>query len=247
MRFIDAHCHIDLYDNPIKELAKAEAAQIGVLAVTNAPFVFKACHQLVSNMQNVWIAVGLHPELVGKYYKQSHELVKHLRETRFIGEVGLDYRATDPTTHKIQREVFGQLIEACNKKGDVVLTIHSRGAEADVVSMIGELSRVTTILHWYSGALKHLEIAQRQGSYFSVNLAMLASKNGLNLVKRIDKSRVLTESDGPFALNKGNRTSPEDMPRTIKSLADLWGDDPESVRKIISDNWTNILNKWHNI
>ena len=241
MQFVDTHCHIDLYDNPLEELGHAEAAQVGVLAVTNAPFVFTACRDLVAGRQDVWAAVGLHPELVGQYGHQVDELVEHLGETRFVGEVGLDYRVTDPSTHEAQRGVFGRIIEACDQREDAVMTIHSRGAEADVVSMIGELSKGTTILHWYSGAVKYLDIAQGLGSYFSVNSAMLASKNGRKLVSRMDRSRVLTESDGPFAIVRRRRACPRDIPWAIHGLADFWGEEPEAVRAVVMDNWAAVL------
>jgi len=241
LRYIDAHCHVDLFDKPLEELAQAEAAQVGVLAVTNAPFVFNACRDLAAGKQSVWAAVGLHPELVMQHGEQVGELVAHLSVTRFVGEVGLDYRVTDPATHPVQRKVFGQIIEACDRREDAVMTIHSRGAEADVVSMISALSKCTTILHWYSGDVKHLEIAQRQGSYFSVNSAMLASKRGKRLVSRIDRARVLTESDGPFAMIRGQRARPQDIPSTIRSLAYLWGESPEAVRATVMDNWASAL------
>jgi len=242
MLFVDAHCHVDLYDAPLNEIDKAEADQVGVLVVTNAPFVFRPCRDLFEGKRNVWVAVGLHPELVGKYAQQVTELIRHLKVTRFVGEVGLDYRVTDPATHLIQREVFGRIIAACNQRGDTVMTIHSRGAEADTVSMIGDLARGTTILHWYSGAVKHLETAQRQGCYFSVNSKMLSSKYGRKLVSRMERSRVLTESDGPFTLIQGRRARPRDIPWTIKSLADFWGEEPEAVRAVVIDNWATVLN-----
>src|SRR5665811_945734 len=96
MRYFDAHCHIDLYDDPVEELAKATSADIGMLAVTNAPFVFKGCSKLGALNPSVLVAVGLHPELVGRYAHQVDDLVGYLDETRFIGEVGLDYHVTDP-------------------------------------------------------------------------------------------------------------------------------------------------------
>ncbi|MBU2600655.1 MAG: TatD family hydrolase [Actinobacteria bacterium] len=242
MRYFDAHCHIDLYDDPGEELAKATSADIGMLAVTNAPFVFKACRKLGASRPNVLVAVGLHPELVGRYAHQVDDLVRYLEETRFIGEVGLDYHVTDPDTHRAQREVLERIVAACDGRHDVVATVHSRGAESDVVSIIGTQFTGTTILHWYSGSLKYLDLAQQHGSFFSVNLTMLASKNGRRLISGMDPSRVLTESDGPFAMVQGRRARAGDMPLTIQRLAEFWGEESEAVRAVVMENWASAAN-----
>jgi len=241
MRHIDTHCHIDLYDDPAKELSLAASADVGILAVTNAPFVYEACCKLASGRPNVWVAVGLHPELAAQYAHQVEDLVHFLDTTRFVGEVGLDYRVTDASTHRTQREVFGRILQACNDRGDAVLSIHSRAAETDVVSMLGNHFRGTTILHWYSGSIKHLETAQNNGGYFSVNSSMLASKNGRKLLSRMDRTRVLTESDGPFTKVNGKMVRARDIPPTIEKLAGFWEVDPETARLTILANWGAAL------
>lgn len=239
MRFFDSHCHIDLYDNPVEELVHAASDGIGILAVTNAPFVYKACCKLASGKPNVWVAVGLHPELVGRYARQVNDLVSYLDETRFIGEVGLDYRVTDPESHKTQRKVFEKIIGACDGRRDAVVTIHSRGAESDVASIIGNHPNCTTILHWYSGPLKYLDLAQQNGSFFSVNSMMLTSKKSRRLISQMDRSKVLTESDGPFAMIQERPARPRDVSLTIQGLAKIWGEEPEIVRTLVLENWVS--------
>lgn len=241
MRFVDSHCHLDLYDHPSEELDRAESGEVGLLTVTNAPFVFPACRDLVARRTNVWVAVGLHPELVGKYAPQIDYLIAYLDETRFVGEVGIDYRVTDTATHQTQRRTFERIVEASDAKENTVMSVHSRGAEADVVAIIGNCFRGTPILHWYSGALKNLDVAQKQGCYFSINTAMLASKNGKKLASRMDQSRVLTETDGPFAKYNGLRARPADVPDVIERLAAIWDKDRETVRTMVLENWASAL------
>lgn len=241
MRYIDTHCHIDLYDDPAAELSRAASADVGVIAVTNAPFVYEACCKLVSGRPNVWVAVGLHPELAARYAHQLDDVIRFLETTRFVGEVGLDYRVTDSATHDTQREVFARILQACDDRGDAVLSIHSRGAEADLVSMLGSGFRGTAVLHWYSGAIKHLETAQVNGCYFSVNSSMLASKNGRQLVARMHRSRVLTESDGPFAKVACRGARPSDITLTSHELGVLWRIDADAARSQVMSNWARAL------
>lgn len=243
MDYVDAHCHMDLYADAAAVASKASAADIGILAVTNAPFVFDACRKLLASNPNVWVAVGLHPELVGRYGGQVDDLVEYLNQTRFVGEVGLDYRVTKPSTHQLQRDVFEKILMACDRRHDSVVSIHSRGAESDVVSMLDEGFRGTCILHWYSGTVNSLDVAQAKGSYFSVNSSMIASNKGRNLIKRMDRSRILIETDGPFIKIKQRQARPLDVLDTVVGISHLWEEDVEVVRSIVMDNWLTAIGK----
>jgi len=77
-----------------------------------------------------------------------------LGETRYIGEVGLDFTTKDQRERALQSKVFGSILEHCASFKDKVLTIHSRRAAAEVVNLVGEKYPGTTILHWFSGSLK---------------------------------------------------------------------------------------------
>src|SRR3954471_19043262 len=68
---VDAHCHIDLYQNPKAVVAQAEALAIRTIAVTNAPSVFTYTRDLTAGCRYVRPAAGLHPELV---HSHGHEL-----------------------------------------------------------------------------------------------------------------------------------------------------------------------------
>ena len=241
MRLIDTHCHIDLYDDPVQVVEEACAAGVTVVAVTNAPFVFDACQELTSRAPSVHAAVGLHPELVGEYGHQVDDLVARISTTRFVGEVGIDYRVTRPETHGRQRDIFRQVVRACASHPNVVMTVHSRGAEANVVRILEERGDSTAILHWYSGAIKYMQHAQENGCYFSVNTAMLASQNGRKLLARMSRERVLSETDGPYIKINGQRARPLDTVEVVRGLAEIWGTTLDIAAGIVVDNWMRVI------
>lgn len=240
--YIDAHCHIDLYDNPSAVITQAAASQVGILAVTNAPFVFKPCLQLFNAINNAWVAIGLHPELAVNYGYQVEELVSNLHLTRFVGEVGLDYSNTKPSEQKTQRKVLDRIFEGCESKSDAIVSVHSRGAEKDIIPMITNLTASKVILHWFTGNIRQVDAVQDKHVYYSVNLSMLSSKKGRHLLSRIDRSKILTETDGPFTRINGQQAKPHNVELTIKALANVWNSNIETVRKIVIENWTHILN-----
>lgn len=120
-----------------------------------------------------------------------------------------------------QRIVFDRVLARVTAE-DAILSVHSRGAEADTIAALTD-ARVRAVLHWYSGALRHVDDALDAGLYFSVNAAMLRTQKGARLLRSLPRERVLTETNGPFVTVRGRRAQPSDIPALVDDLADLWG------------------------
>ncbi len=238
---VDAHCHIDLYPDPKAVVAQAESMGIRTIAVTNAPSVFTYTRDLTAQCRYVRPAVGLHPELVHSHAHELELLLPFLEQTRYVGEIGLDYVTTDHQNRTKQREVFAAIVERCATLGGKVLTIHSRRSAADVIATVGKGFRGKAILHWFSGTAKQLEVAAAAGFYFSVNPSMMTSKSGRMLAAGMPRDRVLTETDGPF-VKIGNRPAmPPDCALAVIGLAEVWELENEAVRDIITANLKVLL------
>ena len=238
---VDAHCHVDLYSDPAGLLRAIDKAGIHVITVTNIPSVFPANAELARPFERVYVALGLHPELVKSHHAELSGFERLLHETRFIGEVGLDYTTNDKEERARQREVFGTVLERCASVGEKVLTIHSRRAASDVISMVGHGYPCCTILHWFSGTPKQLSMAADAGSYFSVNVAMTRSKKGQDLIARMEPEWVLTESDGPFVRTGQVPEDPSGITAVIEHLAAAWGETYEYARAQILTNFKQAM------
>jgi TatD DNase family protein len=234
---VDAHCHIDLYADPATVVAQVEALRIHTIAVTNAPSVFPSTRNLTAKCMYVHAAAGLHPELVHSHAHELDELWPFLEHTRFVGEVGLDYVTNDSQNRARQREVFGAIVERCATLGNKILTVHSRRSAADVIATVGPGFRGKAILHWFSGTVRQLERAAAGDFFFSVNLAMMLSKNGRGLAAAMPRDRVLTETDGPFVKMGHGPATPPDTGAVIAALAELWKVDPVHARSAVSENF----------
>lgn len=218
---------------------------IYTLAVTNTPSVFRKCLELVSNRQYVRAALGLHPELVHERMGELDLFPDLLRETRYVGEIGLDYGTNDSETRRLQRRVFATILEAAADSGDKVLTIHSRRAAKDAVEMIGTDYPGTVILHWYSGPLGVLDAGITNGCYFSVNPSMILSASGQAIIRHIPRDRVLLETDGPFVRVHGQPACPRDVEVVIPHLSNLWVIPIQDVHATLAANLRRALTKRH--
>jgi TatD DNase family protein len=241
MHFFDSHFHLDLWSNPKQIMAEIEASRIYTIAVTNAPSVFKQTLDLTDGCKYIRAALGLHPELVKDRHKEIIRFRQMAKETRYIGEVGLDYSLQSVELESLQRSVFSEIVEECYQAGDKILTIHSRKAEEDVISILGSKFPGIAILHWYSGPLKLISKALAYGSYFSINMAMTLSKKGKQVIAEVPNERLLTESDGPFVRQDGVPCSPLGMANVVENLARLKNLDPLQLKEIIHSNFKRVL------
>lgn len=236
MRLSDTHCHLDLYPDFSKLIEETEQAQIETVAVTNAPSVFLQCAALLEGRQYWHPTLGLHPELAVQRKRELPLFCELLPQTRFVGEIGLDFVTSDATQRRVQTQIFESILDACAKSGDKILTIHSRRAAAEVVECIGPNFPGTSILHWYSGSLRIAQKALDYGCYFSINPAMTISESGQRLIAALPKERVLLETDGPFAKVEGRPARPRDVMGAISFLAVRWNWDEERVAEQIEQN-----------
>jgi TatD DNase family protein len=242
--FVDAHCHIDLYEFPEQMVELAEQQRIYTIAVTNAPSVFAHTVDLTNASKYVRPAIGLHPELVHSHKHEIDLFRRYLPDTKYVGEIGLDYTTPDEDIRLAQRNVLGKVADWVSETGDKVLTVHSRRAANDVISILGG-AKAKMILHWFSGTTKEFDRAVDGKFFFSVNSAMLNSNAGRKLVLQMPRDRVITETDGPFVKDGRDNANPATVKTTVATLATLWGCSPAEVQSAILNNFKNILGSRH--
>jgi TatD DNase family protein len=238
--FVDAHCHIDLFPHPEAVVSEVERLRIHTIAVTNAPSVFFATARLCEGLNFAHAALGLHPELVASRGHELKAIPELLKQTRYVGEIGLDYTTSDTSVRAKQRAAFAEILNLCSEVGDKILTVHSRRAASDVISAIGDNFRCRVILHWFSGSRKELDRAVSYGFYFSVGPAMMTSGTGKTLVANIPRHKLLTETDGPFVKLAGVAADPTGIPEVLSALASLWRVDYEETAVTVASNFKTL-------
>lgn len=239
MRYVDAHCHLDQYSKPLEVLKRAEMTGTITVAVTEFPSRFQRLALRLGARPSVRLALGLHPLRAGAASPMELALLTELLDqTDYVGEVGLDGSQAGQGSFPKQVKVFEHLLQQPRVQHKV-LTVHSRGAERETIERLAA-AHVTAILHWYSGALKHIDTALAAGLWFSVNPAMLRSHNGQRVIAALPPERVVTETDGPYAKLRGRPCEPGDVPFVVAGLARTWGEEPTEARRRIFDNMAAI-------
>lgn len=237
----DTHMHVDLYKNTKEVINYIEENKSYTIAVTNLPILYgKYCRQY-QDLKYVRFALGLHPELAFQYKEQIPQMIEYIKFAKYIGEVGLDYSTTNLDNRETQRIAFRKVIEQCDKYGGKILTVHSRRAAKDVLSIIGDSFNGKVILHWFSGTLRELMTAVKNGYYFSINSDMINSKNGVELIRNMPLDRILVESDAPFTKDTKNTYSLDFTLKVEEGLSKIKGVKAESVNQILRKNFKSLL------
>lgn len=227
---MDLHTHLDLYPNALSLLDEVNNRNYFTLSVTTSPMAWLSTSKIFSGKNRIVVALGLHPEIVEQKRGEVGLLLDLIGGTKYIGEVGLDGSPQHSQTYGLQRDVFKNVLRRSAAAGGRVISVHSRGAASEVLSILAENPHAgRVVLHWFSGNGTELMRAINLGCYFSVNLLMATSKKGAEIIARIPKNRLLPESDGPFACWQGSPLSPFSSDETASAIARIWGTDVDFV------------------
>ena len=239
---IDFHCHIDLFPDPQALINDINASGIYVLAVTTTPKSWNHLQVLLKDTKLIRSAIGLHPELIPSRSNEVEELCAIMPETKYVGEIGIDGSPEFKKHLEVQQKIFERILNRSSELGGRILSIHSRRAAALVLdSLAKEPKHGTAVLHWFSGSEKELNRAIELNCWFSVGPTMLASEKGRDLVSKMPRNRILTESDGPFAHYRSAPVSPFIMHIAEEALSEIWRHTPSVAGKIVSANFRRLV------
>lgn len=207
------------------------------VVVTTRPSEYRNLHSLFADRgEHLRLGLGIHPEAAGSVYAE-HEL-RILRQlfdtTQWIAEVGLDgaiaeavgsFFGSQPGLAEQERMLAEVLALGVRRK---VLSVHSRGAEGRLLDMLREAGAPAVALHWYRGNREDAGRAIELGYLFSVNVDMLETAHGRELIRWLPAEHLLFETDGPFTTVDGRPSEPRDvvpLARRVASLRDVPSDE----------------------
>ncbi|MDD3648297.1 MAG: TatD family hydrolase [Candidatus Dojkabacteria bacterium] len=224
--------------------------------------------------------IGLQPELLipgsdiydrtiasvdsikGVLEKVKNQYTKGEGKYKAVGECGLDYYWLEKSeqltaeqrnsSKDLQEALFRRQIEFA---GDVrlPLVVHSRGAEAECLSMINDqlpMIKLRALFHSFTGDLKTAEAVWKSGHYISFNGIITYSR--AQDIREIFKfgweryrEQILAETDSPYLIpsnrkklyGQDDKTSePADVRWVVGKMAGLTGISLKEMDSIINKN-----------
>lgn len=217
---IDAHAHLDKYDDDDVEtvLAQIEQHRILTLSVSVDPASFLRSEAIAARSPLVVPAFGVHPSEAPRYVDSLGAIEAIVARSPLIGEIGLDHRfVTDISQYDSQRAVFRQFLTWADEQNKLV-NLHCAGAEQETARMLSDHQTERAIIHWYSGPLDVLAQMIGMGYMFTVGIEVLYSDHIREVARTIPFAQLLLESDNPGGLRW--LTDETGYPIVIESVVD---------------------------
>ncbi|MBL8013085.1 MAG: TatD family hydrolase [Candidatus Omnitrophica bacterium] len=239
---IDMHCHLDLFPDPEKVANDCKDRKLCILSVTTTPKAWIGTKNLAKGNQKIKTSLGFHPQLAHERCAELEVFDELLSKSEFIGEIGLDGGKKFQSHSKVQKHIFSHILRNVQKDGGRIMSIHSQHAATAVLNELKQYPDAgIPILHWFTGSASELKQAVSQGCWFSVGPAMLASQKGRELFLNMPHDRILTETDGPFAMVNNRPLMPWDVELVFSPIANLWQMDINVVKQKVISNFHKLL------
>lgn len=243
-KWVDFHCHLDLYPDHAQLIRECDYAGIATLTVTTTPKAWARNSEMAMGARHVRVALGLHPQLVAEREAEIDLFARLLCEARYVGEVGLDAGPRFYKSFDAQKRVFERILQMCAEQGGKVLTVHSVRAVSQVLQHLESFlpaDRARVVLHWFTGSAAEARRAVDLGCYFSVNSEMLRSSKHRALLAQLPRDRLLTETDGPFVSDQDVPVRPLSVMKTAADLAELYGTTTPVMQAQILTNLARLV------
>lgn len=245
--FIDAHIHIDLYEEAICDRLLQELPDCGVEAVIAVSMHLDSCKRnlaLAESYPNlVRPAFGFHPEQPVPEDQEIGHLMdwiqQHAEDMIAVGEVGLPYYARQEALRQGKRfelEPYIELLERfvmLAKALDKPIVLHAVYEDAVLACDLLERHGVTKAhFHWFKGAESTVRRMADRGYAISFTPDIVYEPEIQDLARRYPPEQVMAETDGPWPFEgpfAGQTTHPCMTRHVAMAWANLLGIPPEEA------------------
>jgi TatD DNase family protein len=203
---------------------------------------------LARKYPNVFASVGVHPNTETVHEPDVDELAKLASDPEVvaIGETGLDYYRSSGDL-EWQRDRFRHHIRAA-KQINKPLIIHSREAGPDLIKILRDEGADTVggVMHCFVDDWNTAQQAMDLNFYISFS-GIVTFKNAQqvqDVARKVPLERMLVETDSPYLAPvpyRGKPNQPGYVHYVAKFIAELRGENFESLSRQITDNFFNLF------
>jgi len=254
MQFFDTHAHLEsdqLHPHLEDILAQTASGDLCVAAIGTDPPTSHRCLELAEQNQNVWAAVGLHPNYCAAF-DESHwaailEIVDRPKVVA-IGETGLD-KYWDDCPFDVQMKWFERHVDLSFEK-QKPLVIHMRECETEMIEALERLSRdgkIIGIMHSFCGTADTAKRCLDLGMFisFAGMLTYKKAQDVRDVAAIIPEDRLLIETDSPYLSPVPKRGKRPNLPQyvryTAECLAEVRGVSLEHLAKVTCQNARTVF------
>jgi len=195
--------------------------------------------KLAEQSKNIIPSFGIHPMRAAECNPTAKELSELIGNNHFVGEIGLDFFwVEDEKTYAQQKIQFIRQLEIV-KKNNCVASIHTKGAESEVLRLLRLYNIEKSIIHWYSGPVDLIADFLEIGCYFTIGPDIL---KGSTIYKEIPTNRIFAETDNPTGMPwiTGDKAQKDDIKKIYKKLSEKLNISERDLILLIKDNFRGL-------
>jgi len=262
IRYFDAHCHVqfDQYGED-RDAVLATMAERGVagLVVGTTMASSRAAASLAEEHDNLWSSVGQHPNDTEEAYDEHgyRNLLMYPKAVG-IGECGLDYFRpidTGEETKRRQKDVFARQIALAGQTGRAMV-VHARPSKGsmdaylDAIDMLASAKKeygdkLRGDFHFFVGDVDTARKAFELDFTVSYTAVITFARDYDDAIRFAPLSHLLSETDAPYVAplsRRGQRNDPLAVEEVVAKLAEIRGEDLETVREATVQNALKLFN-----
>ncbi len=248
--FIDAHCHLDLYNEKEIQILQVvkNALSSGVeIIVANGvnPVSNRRVISLADIYPNVYPSLGLYPidalKLTDKEIDSEIDFIEENREKILaIGEVGMDFKE-DTLNIKKQMEIFSKII-SLSLRINKPLIVHSRKAEKEVIQLLENFKARKVIMHCFSGKFSLVKKIIDNNWILTIPTSVKSSEHFQKVIQEAPIENLLCETDSPYLHpDKKWPNEPALVVESYKKIAQIKNLPLDVVKEKIFQNYLRII------
>jgi len=160
-----------------------------------------------------------------------------------IGEIGLDhYFVEDASAYPAQRKVLDYFLGVAEDQ-EKTISLHTKGAEKEVLELLDRYDIPRVIVHWYSGPVDIFREMVARGVYFTVGIEMLHSEHLQTIAQEIPLGRLPTETDNPGGPKGfiGEPGMPALLKDVVRGIAEVKKTTVEAIVQTVHASLTELI------
>ncbi|MBR1545070.1 MAG: TatD family hydrolase [Alphaproteobacteria bacterium] len=251
---IDSHCHLDMFDDSLRDSIVKNANDAGVKYMLNACAArvsFQKIIDIVEKYDCVFGAIGQHPEEAEREGLVSKDelltFVSKSKKIIAIGETGLDY-SRDGFNRDFQIENLLNHIDVARKL-NLPIIIHNRDSNDDMTDILSseyKKSPFKAIIHCFTADKKMADKMLELGFYISASgIITFKSAGSLrDVFSNLPLNRLLLETDSPYLAPvpyRGKTNEPAFVVETGKILGGIVDVSFEEISNITTENFKHLF------
>lgn len=260
MKMIDSHCHIhsDDYGLDVDKVIKlAQEADITkFVCVGSGVEDSEKAIEFVSERDNCWASIGLHPhdaKLGIPALDQLEKLLEHKNDASrvqpwkvvAVGECGLDYHYMHSSKSEQARALHRQISMAVSN--DLPLIFHIRDAFEDFWPIYDQYPDARGVVHSFTAGPGELDDVLSRGLMVGINgiVTFTKDRSQLDVAKAVPLDSLVLETDAPFltpAPFRGTINEPKQILQIAKFLSDLRDESLGELAKATTKNAEKLYN-----